>query len=302
MIKLYQPYMGEDEKSSLPPGVIPWDASSNTDNSTREYELFKQISQANTGSSEPWGLISRKFTHKSLLSVNDFARFAEQKLSEGYDCVFINPMMGIEALYLNVWQQGVHCGHAGLEKIIDFLEKSLAIPFNAPMDRNTFAFCNYFIAKPEFWRAYFSFVDQALHLLDQEIIKNTEVGAAYTGTGSYHRDTNITMKPFIIERLFSTFIQNSQFKIASFSYSKNFYECKFGVKFGEFLFQLSALKNTGLELQQENLLAAYDQIRFFIYSNPTYMASLSLLDDPPDFFLSKEYAELMSQDFMAGAP
>ena len=85
MIKLYQPYMGEDEKSSLPPGVIPWDAASNTDNSTREYELFKQISQANTGSSEPWGLISRKFTHKSLLSVNDFAHFAEQKLSGGYD-------------------------------------------------------------------------------------------------------------------------------------------------------------------------------------------------------------------------
>lgn len=297
MIKLYQPYMREDEKNSLPPGVIPWDAGSNTDSSTREYELFKQISQANSDSSEPWGLVSRKFTHKSLLSLDDFAHFAEQKLSEAYDCVFINPMIGIEALHLNVWQQGVQCGHAGLEKIIEFLEKSLGLAFNAPMDRNTFAFCNYFIAKPDFWSAYFSFVDRALLLLDQEVTQNTEVGTAYAGTGSYHRDANVTMRPFIIERLFSTFIQNSQFKVASFSHSKHFYECKFGIKFGEFLFQLSALKNTALLLQQENLLAAYDQIRFFIYSNPTYMASLSLLDDPPDFFLSKEYAELMSQDF-----
>ena len=302
MIKLYQPYLGEEEKGVLPPTVIPWDAGSNTDNSTREYELFQQVAQANHNSSEPWGLISKKFTHKSLLSIEDFVKFVEQKFNEGYDAVFINPMIGIEALYLNVWQQGVHCGHAGLEKIIDFLEKSLGIPLNTPMNRDTFAFCNYFIAKPIFWNDYFSFVDQALHLLDQELTKNTDVGMAYAGTGSYHRDTNITMKPFIIERLFSTFIQNSRLKVASFPYSKNFYEAKFGVKFGEFLFQLSALKNTGLQLQQENLLAAYDQIRFFIYSNPTYMASLSLLDDPPDFFLSKEYAELMSQDFMVGLP
>jgi hypothetical protein len=106
------------------------------------------------------------------------------------------------------------------------------------------------------------------------------------------------MKPFIIERLFSTFIQNSEFKVASFTYGKGFYEYKFGGQFGGFLYQLSALKNTGLQLQEENLLAAYDQIRFFLYSNPTYMASLSLLDDPPDFFLSKEYAELMSHEFI----
>ena len=298
MIKLYQPYMGEDEKNSLPPSVIPWDAGSNTDNSTREYELFKQIYQANSGSSDAWGLVSRKFTHKSLLSVEDFAHFAEQKLSEGYDCVFVNPMMGMEALHLNVWQQGVQCGHAGLDKIIDFLEKSLGLAFNAPMDRNTFAFCNYFIAKPPFWGAYFAFVDKALQLLDQEAANNTDVGSIYAGTGSYHLDANVTMKPFIIERLFSTFIQHSQFKVTSLNYGKIFYESKFGVKFGEFLFQLSALKNTGLQLQEEGLLAAYDQIRFFIYSNPSYMTSISLSDDPPDFFLSKEYAELISHEFI----
>jgi len=106
------------------------------------------------------------------------------------------------------------------------------------------------------------------------------------------------MKLFVIERLFSTFIQHHQFKVASFNYGKNFYEVKFGGKFGEFLFQLSALKNTALQLKEENLLRAYDQVRFFIYSNPTYMASLSLLDDPPDFFLTKEYTELMSHQFL----
>lgn len=173
-----------------------------------------------------------------------------------------------------------------------------ALPFNAPMDKNTFALCNYFVAKPSFWNSYFAFVDKVITLLDQEVAKGSEIGVIFAGTGSYHRDGNITMKPFVIERLFSTFIQHHQFKVASLNYGKNIYEVKFGGKFGEFLFQLSALKNTALQLKEENLLRAYDQVRFFIYSNPTYMASLSLLDDPPDFFLTKEYTELMSHQFV----
>ena len=297
MTKLYQSYLGEDERKLLSPITIPWNVENNTDNSTREYELFKQVALANENSNEPWGLVSRKFTNKSLISIEDFVKFADQKFNEGFDCAFINPMIGIEALHVNVWQQGVQCGHAGLERIIQFLEASLALPMNDPMDKNTFAFCNYFIAKPQFWAQYFSFVDKALNALDQEVAKGTEVGAVYAGTGSYHRDQSITMKPFVIERLFSTFIQNHSLKAAPFIYEKGFYEKKFGSNFGAFLHQLSALKNVALKLQQDNLLAAYDQIRFFIYSNPTYMATISSLDDTPDFFLSNEYAQLMAEDF-----
>ena len=297
MSKLYQSYLGEDERTLLSPIAIPWNVQNNTDNSTREYELFKQVALANENSDEPWGLVSRKFTNKSLLSVEHFVQFADHQFNGGFDCVFINPMIGIEALHLNVWQQGVQCGHAGLEKIIQFLEQSLGLTLSAPMDKNSFAFCNYFIAKPHFWTEYFSFIDKSLGALDQEVIRGSEVGAIYAGTGSYHRDQSITMKPFVIERLFSTFIQNSPFKTAPFLYSKSLYEKKFGSNFGAFLHQLSALKNLALKLQQDNLLAAYDQIRYFIYSNPTYMATVSALDDTPDFFLSNEYAQLMAEDF-----
>lgn len=297
MTKLYQSYLGEDERKLLSPLAIPWNAENNTANSTREYELFKQVALANINSDEPWGLVSRKFSNKSLISIEKFVQFADQKFNAGFDCVFINPMIGIEALHLNVWQQGVQCGHAGLEKIIQFLETTFTLAINAPMDKGTFAFCNYFIAKPVFWNQYFIFVDKVLSALDQEAAKGSEVGQIYAGTGSYHRDQSITMKPFVIERLFSTFIQNHAFKVAPFIYEKPYYEKKFGANFGAFLHQVSALKHIGLTLQQENLLAAYDQIRFFIYSNPTYMATISSLDDTPDFFLSSEYAQLMSEDF-----
>ena len=133
-----------------------------------------------------------------------------------------------------------------LRQYFVFEPATYGLPFNAPMDKNTFAFCNYFVAMPSFWNSYFAFVDKVITLLDQEVAKGSEVRVIFAGTGSYHRDGNITMKPFVIERLFSTFIQHHQFKVASFNYGKNFYEVKFGGKFGEFLFQLSALKNTAL--------------------------------------------------------
>jgi hypothetical protein len=281
MIKLYQSYLGEDEFKLLSPTVIPWNIANNTKNSTREYELFKAIAAENIG--QPWGLISQKFTHKSLLPVEDFFQFADKKFNDGFDCAFVNPMIGNEAMYLNVWRQGVLVGHVGLDKIVTFLEKSLGLSFYSPMDKNTFAFCNYFVAKPVFWNGYFSFVDNALKLLDQEALSGSEVGKIYSGSGSYHRDLAVTMRPFVVERLFSTFIQFHEFKVESFVFEKHHYIEKFGSKLGEFLFQLSNLKNAGLRLSDKNLLSIYDQITSFLYANRAYMICAWTLDDPPDF-------------------
>ena len=72
-MKLYQSYLGESELKILSPLVIPWDIQNNTQNDTREYELFKNIASQNIN--EPWGLISQKFFHKSHLSVEDFHRY-----------------------------------------------------------------------------------------------------------------------------------------------------------------------------------------------------------------------------------
>jgi hypothetical protein len=281
MIKLYQSHLGDEELKLLSPSVIPWNIGNNTQNNTREYELFKAIATEN--SSQPWGLISKKFSHKALLSAEAFYQFADEKLNDGFDCAFVNPMIGNEALYLSVWQQGVLCGHAGLDKIMTFLDRTLGLPLYSAMDRNTFAFCNYFVAKPAFWRDYFSFVDNALKHLDQEASNGTEVGKIYSGSGSYHRDSNITMRPFVVERLFSTFIQTHKFKVASYVYDEQHYIKKFGSKFGGFLFQLSKLKNDALTQSDKNLLSMYEQITSFMYANNAYMICVFNLDDPPEF-------------------
>src|SRR6266446_6947392 len=115
-MKLFQSYVGEEQKSLVAVEAIPFDASLNSAPETREYELFKNIFADNLhGNDDEWGLVSWKFEHKSLISIETFRAFCEEQFRSGYDCVFINPMIGNEALYFNVWEQGHHMGHKGLD-------------------------------------------------------------------------------------------------------------------------------------------------------------------------------------------
>lgn len=297
MAKLYQSYLSADQRKAISPDAIPWSYELNTDKSTREYELFKQIYISRIHQPEPWGLVSSKFSNKTMISVEDFIHFADQKLSAGFDCAFINPMIGNEAMHASVWDQGIKTGHHGLEKIVDHLEKLLQFPVNVPMGINIFAFCNYFVATPEFWGHYFEFVDHILESLDQEAGKGTEVGLIYSNPGFYSRDPSVTMKPFIIERLFSVFIQNYPLRVASYTYQRNCYEEKFGGKLGAFLFQVSALKNQAIKLQSKDLGNYYNQVRSSFASNPANLANVLNSDDTPDYFASSEYAQLMLENF-----
>ena len=95
-MKLFQSYIGTEQRAFVTGKAIPFDASKNTAPDTREYELFKTIFDQRLygDENECWGLVSWKFEHKSLISADAFQAFCERKFSEGQDCVFINPMIG----------------------------------------------------------------------------------------------------------------------------------------------------------------------------------------------------------------
>lgn len=103
-MKIFQAYIGEAQRALVAARAIPFDAADNTDAGTREYDLFHRIhlDPAIDTDSEPWGLVSWKFAHKSPVSLDEFGSFAEQAFADGADCVFINPMIGNEAVYANV--------------------------------------------------------------------------------------------------------------------------------------------------------------------------------------------------------
>lgn len=292
-LTLYQSYIGEHQKSFTSPIAVAYDAGVNTGEDQREYELFKAISAQRKENGEPWGLVSWKFCHKSLISVDEFYHFAGPLFRSGHDCVFVNPMIGYEAIFLNVWEQWA-AGDAHLAKINLFLKEIIGTKIFAPMTRDCFCACNYFAATPDFWRSYFSFVDEVVEELDRQASQRTEVGLIYLAKGKQARDQELTKRPFIIERLFPTFLLMSSpsIKYSGYRYSVDLYKRKFGEQLGYILYKLSEMKNTALGENNHEMLSRWQRLRLSILKSPTF-AVVTNLDDPPVTFLSSDFASLL---------
>ena len=292
-MKIYQAYMDVQQREYIGKDAIPYDASANSAPGTREYDLFKQLhaGTASRDSREPWGLVSWKFEHKSPVDFAGFHDFCQAAFANGADCAFINPMIGNEAVYANTWEQGVHCGHTGIEKVACFLEEHLGIRVASVSDVNTFAFCNYFVANNRFRERYFSFIDQALQLLDTEAERGTEVGQLYSGSGQYARDATASMRIFVIERLFSSFLlQQDDLTVTARLPSAVEFERKFGVNLGRILWNFSRLKQRAVETDDLSLYNIWDRQRATLLADGE-IQTVWKLDDPFTYTLTREYRE-----------
>jgi hypothetical protein len=299
-MKIYQAYMDAQQRAFVCDGAIPFDAAANCAPGTREYELFKQLyaDPANRDGSPPWGLVSWKFEHKAPVSFHDFQAFCRSAFEAGADCAFINPMIGNEAVYANGWEQGIHCAHTGIEKVAYFLEQRMGIRVATVSDVSTFAFCNYFVANPRFWAAYFDFIERALALLDAEAAAGTEVGQVYSGSGQYERDASATMRVFIIERLFSAFLlQQDAFRVSAWTPGAGDFDRKFGVRLGQLLWNLSRVKRRAVETDDLAVYQVWDRQRSALLAD-WHINVVWNLDDPFAMPLTREYREF--RKFCAG--
>ena len=290
-MKIYQAYMDVEQRAFVCDEAIPFDASANCAPGTREYELFKRLhaDPANRDGNEPWGLVSWKFEHKAPVSFRDFHAFCRSAFDTGADCAFINPMIGNEAVYANGWEQGIHCNHKGIDKVAYFLNEQMGIRISSVNDINTFAFCNYFVANQRFWDAYFDFIERALALLDAEALSRTEVGLIYSGSGHYERDASASMRIFVIERLFSSFLlQQDAFRVCAWSPSATEYESKFGVRIGELLWNLSRVKRLAIETNDPSLYKLWDRQRTALLAS-WHINIIWNLDDPLTMPLTRDY-------------
>ncbi len=278
-MKIFQTYSGEHQRSYLANGVIPYDYSRNQGT---EYEIFKEISQnagAYLSGTDAWGVLSWKFEVKCHIGLQYFQEQAEKLLREGADCVFINPMIGAEAVFSNVWEQGVACGHAGIERILPFLvEHHYLKPKDLFMSSEIFAFCNFFVARENFWCRYFDYVDNVLIDLERDARLGGLAGALSEGPSHYAKNPSFTMRPFIVERLFSSFIPQSGLTVRSIKLDREVYKAKFGALLGNTLHQLSNMKNQ-CRSQADATRPRWEELSRHIIAGPGFFA-LMHLDDP----------------------
>lgn len=280
-IEIFQAYVGEAQRGRVSPLARPYDAGHNR-GVEREYALFREIA-ADGGRAEchAWGLVSWKFDLKCAVPLQEFAAFAERKFAEGVDCVFINPMIASEALFLNVWEQWVYTDRQ-TQDLIDLLATFTPVNDEKPMGRRTLAFCNYFLATRPFWESYFQFVDGVLSALGSEALRSTPGGRCFVEKAVYPRDPTMTRFPFLVERLFSTFLESVPAdRVAAFPPTAAHYRYKFGHRLGNWLFLLSEVKNQGMAMNDQAVLRQWHETRTRAFAEQHLFST----DDPAPLLL-----------------
>lgn len=281
-MKIYQSYHGAAQQRRLSSTAIPFQILQKSPPDSREYELIKTIHRNRQDDLEEWGLVSWKFEHKTHIKLEDFYDFAKTMFTSGADCVFINPMIGNEALFLSTWEQWVWAHDYDRSMVVfEFINKLNIGDLEEPAGSKHFAFCNYFIANKRFYDQYFKYIDFILAALEREADHATSVGLIYKESAKYKKDESLTMRPFIVERLFSSFILNNKnLNCVPYYFSIELFRSKFGINIGNSLFTLSQLKNNALHSGSRKLLIEWDLKRKLILKDWGLMHTIAHLDDP----------------------
>jgi hypothetical protein len=150
------------------------------------------------------GLFSPKFTLKSKITGAAFLEFVQRHSSS--DICFINPFPQLAYWSYNVWMQGEHA-HQGLTRaaqaLVDASGVDMTIADTPRHGPESLAYCNFWVGSRRFWDAY---VGRTLLPIADFLEANPSHDAALAVmTDTTHTDP-APFLPFIIERLFSTYI------------------------------------------------------------------------------------------------
>ena len=166
------------------------------------------------------GLFSPKFQLKTHIDGQKFIEFVNN--NPGADVYFINPFPQIKYWSYNVWMQG-EIAHPGLICAATLLLESAQIPLdikNTPRQGDeTLSYSNFWIASPNFWKKYIGMVLKPIY---EFLLNNPNHLATIQVLSETKHTVNGPLLPFIIERLFSTYLSfNQDIKVIAFKYTRN---------------------------------------------------------------------------------
>jgi hypothetical protein len=197
--------------------LLEYDCSSNP--YANEREVFHMRDFFATGQymgAKYSGLFSPRFTEKTGLTGYSVKRFINA--NPGYDVYVFDRNVIQPYQFFNIWEHGEHC-HPGLKALSSDLFKESGLNFEInQFPRQTWkeiAFCNYWVGNAKFWSEFMLFLDPVLKTLDRD----ASGGRKYYRPTEYSREGNYLFIPFILERMFSTFISmNTTIRMAKFPF------------------------------------------------------------------------------------
>lgn len=205
-VRIFQIYYRPEHREALDPAFEPYNNEGDK-SPLLEFNVFRKLANSHlVDGVDLWGALSWKFKEKTGLTGEQLKKVIAD--NPGCDVYYCNPFPEIEGIYQNLWMQGETCHPNFLILCREFfkaagLDERILIQIQLSKQIAT---SNYFVATPDFWRGYISFVNEIIQRAEKgmptavkEIIYSSSADRKGLHAGASYM-------PFIIERLLSVYI------------------------------------------------------------------------------------------------
>jgi hypothetical protein len=203
-IKIYEPIYKENQQLE-DPSFEPLYIKENKFSGMREFKHLIDLYESGSYlRSEYTGLFSPKFNLKTQITGKTFIDFVNN--NSGGDVYFINPFPQIKYWSYNVWMHG-EIAHLGLMKAAVNLLSAAQVPLDIlktpRQGSNLLLYSNFWIASQKFWNDY---VGNVLKPIYKFVTENSNDLVTIQVMSLTKHTVNAPLLPFIVERLFSTYL------------------------------------------------------------------------------------------------
>jgi hypothetical protein len=219
-IHAFQIFYNAATQAAVDPAFEPLDNSANERPDWYEYWPILRFFEANQGLDDDafYGFFSPLFRAKTGLTGAQVIAFAQQ--SGDAEVLTFSPHPCHGAAFYNVFEQGANCFAGFLDVAMLFLREldpDIKLEPLVNDSRNT-VYCNYFLAKPRFWRAWLPIVQQAFALAeagDQPAGQALRRPVSYSKTDGDAKPAE--MKIMVLERMVSLMLAWGNFRVLNYA-------------------------------------------------------------------------------------
>jgi len=266
--KIFQICFEQSQISEVDPLLTPFDNTSNERPELREFHSFERIVNEGVADDlDAWGVFGPRWQSKMRFDALEL--HTAIKNNPGADVYIFNHARVVNALTHNVWEQG-EFWHKGIKRVTKKALESCGYDSKVLdlSDVETTCYCSYFVATKQFWNDYISFIREIKTALESLTGEEADI---YNGSANYARDANLNMFPFIVERLFTTFLHLKQYTI--YSHTPNYELYRKNVEdFSHVLKSLYELKK--MAQYDENMFNVWNPLRLFFLTTQPQLLSL----------------------------
>lgn len=262
---VYQVYYSDETERMVDDGFIPLDNLANERPDWREYWPMRNVLLNTELQSEGYyGVFSPRFHEKTGLTSADVYRLIDEAPPDS-DVIHFSPFTEMLALHTSAFEQG-DIAHAGLSQLTDLflttIGRSRLTSSIISHSHNT-VFCNFFVAKPAFWQAWFNINERLFAIAERD---DTPLARQLRSDTKY-RSSGVPMKIFVMERIASYLLGSEpRWKVC--------FACPFEMPgrdpswemVNDYLAALDALKIAYVDTGCESNLRVYLDMRQFVLS------------------------------------